>query len=299
MRRNPLPPELAGSAFRTSEARNAGVARTRLDARDLFAPFHGVRAPMDAAAETVAQRCALLHPRLNPAQFFSHTTAAELWGLPLPAGHTHTALHVSAARPGREPRTVGVTGHRLDIDIAHLTLRSGLPVPSLAETWAQLGGMLRLDDLVAAADAALHSGGVDAAELTTAANRLRRRGALDLRTALTEMRTGAESPRETLTRLAIVRAGLPEPRLNWQLRTSAGSFVARLDMAYPRYRVAVEYDGRQHADHAQFTKDADRWSNIDAEGWLLVRVLAHHFADPQRDIVARVRRALASRGWHA
>jgi very-short-patch-repair endonuclease len=93
-----------------------------------------------------------------------------------------------------------------------------------------------------------------------------------------------------------VRAGLPEPELNWTLRSEHGRFVARLDLAYPEYKVCVEYDGRQHAEGAQFLRDADRWADIEAEGWITVRVLSHHLADP-RGVVARVTRALRSRGW--
>ncbi|MGN7036330.1 DUF559 domain-containing protein [Microbacterium sp. P26] len=68
-------------------------------------------------------------------------------------------------------------------------------------------------------------------------------------------------------------------------------------MAYPDYRVAVEYDGRQHAERDQFRRDADRWPAIAAQGWQLIRVVDHHLEAPLRHIVAPVRRALESAGW--
>ncbi|WP_404434391.1 endonuclease domain-containing protein [Microbacterium lacus] len=216
-----------------------------------------------------------------------------------------------------------MTGHRLDLQPTDLTLHNGLPVPLPAETWAQLGAMLRprpprrgvawddplrarpftdrrflnRDQLIVAADGILTRGLADADELAEAASRVRRRGAIDLRQACEESRHGAESPKETETRLLIVRAGLPEPLLNWELRHPSGSFAARLDMAFPQYRVAVEYDGRHHAETEQFARDADRWAEIEGLGWTLIRVLAHHFDYPQRDIVARVRNVLVTRGW--
>lgn len=98
-------------------------------------------------------------------------------------------------------------------------------------------------------------------------------------------------------RLILVRAGLPEPELNPELRDEDGNFVARLDLAYPEYRVAVEYDGRQHAELAQFRRDADRWPAVAAQGWLLIRVVDHHLLDPVRGVVHPVSRALRSRGW--
>lgn len=295
MHRQPLPHEL-GTAFTVREARALGVARDRLTALDLRAPFHGVRARVDTAADDVLARCRIYEPRLTSAQFFSHTTAAALWGLPLPTVDS-TSLHVSTRPPGREPRTRGVRGHRLDLPIEHLTLRHGLPVPTPAETWAQLGALHRVDDLVAVGDAILTRRLAERADLEEAAQRLARRGMSGFREALPLLRAGAESPRETIVRLILERAGLPEPELNRDLRDEEGRFVARLDLAYPAYRVAVEYDGRQHAELAQFRRDADRWPAIAAQGWLLVRVVDHHLEDPTRSVVAPVDRALRSRGW--
>ncbi|PVW04252.1 hypothetical protein DEA06_09525 [Microbacterium sp. Gd 4-13] len=296
MKRAELPPSLQGASFRTNAARAAGVARDRLDAADLFAPFHGVRAPADALRDSVLDRCRLFLPRLDGLQFFSHSTAAALWQMLLPRSAEMGPLHVAACPPARAPRTTGVIGHRTDLTAEMLTLAQGLPVPSVAETWAQLGSILTLDDLVAAADGILTAGSASAEDLAAAVVRLRRRGARDLARALSEMRTGSESRPETRTRLVLSRAGLPEPELNQDLRSADGRFIARLDIAYRRYRVCVEYDGRQHAEHAQFARDADRWADIEAEGWIIVRVLAHHLADPP-SFVARVERALRSRGW--
>lgn len=272
------------------------MPRDRLAARDLRAAFHGVRALADATTEDVLSRCRIYEPRLTAAQFFSHTTAAALWGLPLPTRGSES-LHVSARPPDREPRTRGVTGHRLDLPIELSTLRHGLPVPTPAESWAQLGALNSVDDLIAIGDAILTRQLAERADLEEAAQRLTRRGVSRLREALPLLRPGAESPRETAVRLIVVRAGLPEPELNIDLCDEDGRFLARLDLAYPEYRVAVEYDGRQHAELAQFKRDADRWPAIAAQGWLLVRVVDHHLRDPARSVVAPIDRALRSRGW--
>lgn len=297
MQRTPLPPEFRDVAFRTRDAASAGVPRGRLDAADLAAPYPGVRAPAGAAASSVLERCALLLPRLEPHQFFCGTTAGVLRGVPLPAWCGREDLHVGALSPAREPRIAGVVGHRFRLSFDDLTLVGGMPVPCAAETFAQLGGMLSTDDLVCVADHLLTFGAVPLDELRSAAEVPRRRGALALREAVAVARNGAESAQETKTRLILVRAGLPEPELNWELHTSSGRFVARLDMAYPRYRVCVEYDGRQHATGDQFARDADRWTEIESEGWILVRVLAHHLRDSSPGVVRRVAHALRARGW--
>lgn len=296
MKRSPLPEELRGRAFVADEARNAGVPSRRLRAKDLARPYAGVRAPEAMPIDSTVQRCLAYLPRLTGAQFFCGLTAAELWGFPLPRRSGNLLLHVGAIAPAREPRTPGVIGHRLSLTWDDLTMRGSLPVPHPAEVWAQLGSALGLDELIVAADHVLHAHLADDDAIRAAIDRVRRRGAVDLREAIAQARAGAESPKETETRLVLVRGGLPEPELNWELRDASGRLLARLDMAYPRHRVAVEYDGRQHAERGQFERDADRWADIEANGWILIRVLAHHLAAPAL-VVTRTRRALLARGW--
>ncbi|PVE73633.1 hypothetical protein DC432_08120 [Microbacterium testaceum] len=289
MRPRPLPSDL-GPMFHVRDADSHGIPRRRLLAADLQSPFHGVRALRDHPLDGLEARCRAFLPRMAGGQFFSHTTAAALWGMPLPVP-AEGSLHVGSVPPLREPRTRGVKGHRIMMPQDGVTLLRDLPIATRVETWAQLGGILRTEDLVAAGDWAL-SEGETIRELQEAARRARRRGAVSLREAADLIRPGVESPRETAVRLVLVGAGLPEPQINWILRTSDGVFVARLDLAYPDERVAIEYDGRQHADAAQFRRDADRWRAIAQEGWTLIRVVAHHLDAPMRDVVAPVRQAL-------
>ncbi len=291
----PLPANL-GAAFHVRDADGLQVPRRRLIARDLKAPFHGVRASADTPRDSVLERCRAYLPRLRPGQFFSHVTAARLWGMPLAYGHDEV-IHVSAISPAREPRTKGVVGHRLALLPDEIVTLDGLPVTAKVATWTHLASAVSEADLVAIGDWLL-AHDVPSSALAVAAGKHRHRGIVALRSAAGLARPGSESPRESHVRLILVQAGLPEPDLNWTLRDPSGTFVARLDMAYPNHRVAVEYDGRQHADAEQFRKDADRWRAIAAQGWTLVRVVAHHLAFPERDIVAPVAAALRTAGWH-
>ncbi len=229
-------------------------------------------------------------------QFFSHITAAHLWGMPLPPWFADEPLHVSASEGWREPRDPTIRGHRLQMPADQVRDLDGMHVASPHETWCQLGGALTLDDLVAAGDFAIGRGELSSVgELRTALGRVRRAGAPVLREALPLLRPESESSPESRLRIAILAAGLPMPELQWILTDRRGGFVARLDLAYPAYRIAVEYDGRHHSDHAQFVRDADRWALIGDEGWIIVRVLSHHLADGSA--VHRIHRALRSRGW--
>ncbi|MGN8553992.1 UNVERIFIED_CONTAM: hypothetical protein OHV15_15540 [Microbacterium sp. SLM126] len=210
---------------------------------------------------------------------------------------------MSAHRPAREPRTSGVRGHRLQRrEPATLILANGLPVEHPVRAWRQAGTLWRLDDLIAAAEFLLCDRGrpqiASNEELIAEVEAMGdvRRGVL--RRALAHARGGVRSPRETHLRLLLVRAGLPEPEVNWVLHDQRGAAVAELDLAYPRWRVAPEYDGRVHAEDAsQFARDADRWDLIRGHGWDHVRILNHHMRDGGRAAVMRVRDALIRAGW--
>lgn len=307
-----LPLEFQSVAFSAADARAAGIGDRRLRASDLRTPHHGVRAPAATHPASVEARCRELLPRMASTHVFIGPTALALWGAPVPRW-TSAALHVGALLGGREPRLTGVTGRRLSLPISETTLIRGLPVVDPVEAWAQSAAPMRLDapspggpvstrslrltELVASADFLLAHRLADRAELAEVAAVARRRGALALRDAAELARPGVESPKETELRLLLLDGGLPEPEINWNLFAATSRHLARLDLAYPRYRVAVEYDGRHHAEPAQFSRDADRWAEIADEGWLLIRVLAHHLENDRAAILRRVRRALRSRGW--
>jgi hypothetical protein len=89
---------------------------------------------------------------MRQTEFFSHTTAAVLWGVPLPVLEDHR-LNVSVFRPRRAPRGANVRGHEIDPRLVRVTDLDGLPVTTPASTWASLGALLSPYDLVAAGDA--------------------------------------------------------------------------------------------------------------------------------------------------
>jgi hypothetical protein len=296
----PLLPSSLPQAFTVAQAADAGVAPGRLRGRQLSRPFHGVRVRGHLDVGSLDNACRALAPRLRDGQFFSHETALYLVGAAMPEWPYRPAVHVSSHRPAREPRTRGVVGHRLQTREPATITVDGLPVEHPVRAWRQAGRTWTRDDLVAAADS-LVSGKTAWCSVDDLGAEVVRMGdgrSGILTSALYDVRVGVRSPRETRLRLLMTAAGLPEPHVAWNVFDSRGTFVAELDLAYPRYRVAVEYDGRIHAqDERQFAKDADRWAAIHREGWHLVRILSHHLADDGRAAVALVREALLQAHW--
>jgi hypothetical protein len=241
------------------------------------------------------QRCRQFATRMGEADFFSHGTALILWGAPTPHGWDE-AIHVSAVRPRNPARTRGVVSHRLGPRTAAFRRIGGLRVEHPVRAWVQASRHLPEFELVVAADFLVAPGRRLATieQLRAEAGAMRRSR---LQPVLDRVREGSESPWETRMRLALVDGGLPEPHLAYDLRGPDRRLVARLDQAYPDYRVAVEYDGRQHADIGQFSRDADRWREIGESGWQLVRILHHHLDPDPAVAVEFVRRALLRAGW--
>ena len=102
---------------------------------------------------------------------------------------------------------------------------------------------------------------------------------------------------ESRLRMLLVLAGLPEPVVNHTEHDDHGRWVRRFDLSYPTVRVAVEYDGRQHAESdRQWQRDVDRREELDNDGWRIVVVLAKGiYREPDRTLT-RVVSALRSQG---
>ncbi|WP_345064815.1 hypothetical protein [Leifsonia kafniensis] len=263
---------------------------------DLASPFYGVRA--QAGAESLIDRCEAWAARMPSAPVFSHVTAAQLHGIPLPRRMSESAaLHVTVVKPVRTPRAVGIVGHTSD-SLPDVVLIDGLAVFGPAQTWCQLAPMLGLDEMVAAGDRVigLPTPLATADQLASAVRAYAgHRHAKKLRAAFELVRPRVESPRETRLRLLLIRAGFPEPETNRPIPLLPGRKPARGDLMYPQYKVLVEYDGQQHrTDEAQYQRDVERLADIAEAGWINVRVLK---GMSDATVLANVERALRSRGW--
>ncbi len=67
-----------------------------------------------------------------------------------------------------------------------------------------------------------------------------------------------------------------------------------MDLAYPAWRIAIEYEGDHHRDRATFRKDIVRFNRLQAAGWATLRFTADDvFKRPQK-IIEGVRHAVAA-----
>jgi len=174
---------------------------------------------------------------------------------------------------------------------------AGMPVTTAARTAYDLGRRLTLREGVQRIDALMSATGVQVADIHAVARcHPGARGLRRLRETLDLVDAGAESPYESLTRLIVVRAGFPRPVTQIEVHDRYGLVLARLDMGWPDYRVAVEFDGAQHwTDSAQRDWDIERQAALEAMGWIIVRVSAGLLYKGREAFLDRVREALLSR----
>ncbi|MFZ7088232.1 endonuclease domain-containing protein [Curtobacterium sp. RRHDQ10] len=296
--RRPLPRALRDEPFAVRDAMTRGVDRHRLGRSDLTAPFRGVRTPAVSQSgpgpRTVLETLRAFQPLLARDQAFSHTTAAMVWGIPLPRAFQGVEpIHVVTLRPDAAMRRRGVVGHR-GARSTPLERYRGVAVTDPVSTWMALGSLLDVDDLVIAADAVV--GELRLARLEHLHGAVARapgvRGVRNLRAALVDARTGSRSPGETRLRLVLTRGGLPEPERNLDV-VVAGRRIACVDLAYPAARLAIEYDSDLHrTDPAAYRKDLTRSERLKDVGWWVIRATAFDVGVGAPEFLARVRRLL-------
>ncbi|MEK8109078.1 hypothetical protein NKG94_38615 [Micromonospora sp. M12] len=107
---------------------------------------------------------------------------------------------------------------------------------------------------------------------------------------------GAESPPESHLRVRLLLGGLPRPAVQHPMRLPSG-VVLHPDLAWPKYRVAVEYDGQWHSDPEQLHRDRRRLNLLVGAGWLVLHVTSRRLHGEFPALLGEVRAALVSRGW--
>ena len=238
----------------------------------------------------------------------SHATAFLIWEFPgfLPGSHT-PGIHISRPDTMAIPRRRGVIGHVGQFFADEITTVDGVFVTTRTRTWLDCARKMSIDELTVVADHLLRHPRPEfesrtepyasLGELTEMLDRHKGTpGIRKARFALGQARIGADSAPETRLRLALCRAGLPEPVLNAATVLRSG-VVRQPDLAYPEFLVAVEYEGEGHSAAGQVVRDITREEDFSRAGWTLVRVSNRHMANDARSAVSKVRVALLAGGW--
>ncbi|MGV9762689.1 hypothetical protein [Micromonospora tulbaghiae] len=325
------PPELAWQVFRGSEAIRRGLL-----SRHHLRGASWIRLRQDVYADArldrdhaLACRAALL--RMPPGAAIAGPSAAYLHGVEHAADFTDD-VHVLLPATVRADSQPGVRVHHAPMS----STRSGLLVPVGAAAAARtsppagtnpragtnpssLGAALilagpppRTEPAACAWETAVWADPVKAVGIIDGLLRTGsvNRSALASEAARNACRPGgrraawvfgltdglAQSPPESHLRVRLVLAGLPRPVAQYPVRVSTG-LILHPDLAWPEFRVAVEYDGQWHSDADRMHLDRRRLDQLVAAGWLVLHVNGRRLRKEFPALVREIRAALVARGW--
>lgn len=279
-----VPDELCFEPFTTRHAGRLGVSSTALQSEPWRQMLRGVWVHKDLP-DNRALRVKAVKLVLARDAFICGLTVAWLSGID--PWDPRSDLVWIGSPTGRRPRArPGCFIRELTVTAADLYVVDGIAATVPTRTAYDCARWLTRVEGVVVADAYAHLGLVKAEELAAYVNSHRGvRGVRQAEQVVALMDARSESAMETRTRLFLTDAGLPAPIPQYEVFDEAGSFVARLDFAYPDLRIAIEYDGAFHWE--QRRDDDRRREALRALGWTVIVLSV--------DDLFRLRNATASR----
>ncbi len=229
----------------------------------------------------------------------SHRAAAALWRI----GGLHPGRPEVTVPRTRRVRLVDtdVRVHQsLAFDLVDATVIDGIPVTGLTRSLVDLARFTGPARLGHAVDEARRHGATwpELWECLVLHARRGRPGIVRLRTVFRE-RYGDRDPESLLERIflrLVADAGLPRPDVQVVVHDTHG-FVARVDVAYPDARIAIELDSRRwHLDAAAFEADRRKRNRLKLAGWQVLEFTWQMVTEEPRLVVAQVREALRVAG---
>ncbi|WP_240794613.1 hypothetical protein [Rhodococcus zopfii] len=195
----------------------------------------------DVARHRARARC--VQHALGGDAVLSHVTAAlfhgaDLWNPGL------SRIHITRDRRSGGRRTDHLHVHTAPLARDEIFVAGAAAVTAPARTIVDLARSLTVDEAVIAGDSLLRihpsalmgvPGALDAAA--------QRCGVASARRVVGLLDGRSESPGESLGRLRLRSAGIPEPSLQRELFTPDGTFVARVDFFWEELGVVGEFDG--------------------------------------------------------
>lgn len=281
-----LTPELP-PVFRGRDAVEAGVLTTaQLRGPLVRRLFVGIYCPAGAVVDHVVRcRAAAL---LGEGQLvLTGRSAATVRGVDL--ARTEDPVEVVVLDGHRVNRRAGLDVRGVRIDQLDHAPWHEIRIASPARTAFDVASRGPVTRAVAALDQLLHAELVSAREVASFLRGRSDDGVVHARAALSLADSRAESPPESVVRVILAQAGMDlVPQL---VVRHHGRFVARVDLGDDELRLAVEYDGRWHAERGAFTRDRERLNRLQGAGWTVITVTADMLRRP-RDVVALVAAAV-------
>lgn len=289
--------------FTLRQARALGIGQAHLDQAvadgELVRLLHGVYASekLEGTPLHRAQGAGLV---INEHSVVCDRTASWIWGVDC-FGYAELdgtpPIETCVLRWEQATERAEVCGVTRDLLPEDWVDVAGVRVTTPLRTATDLGCSLWAPRALGAMDALMRAHGFTHDDLRVMLRRYRRRrGVVQLRELVSMVDPLAESHRESWTRYFIVASGLPRPQLQVWVMVEGHRY--RLDLAYPRAKVLVEYDGEEfhQRDPEQRSNDRKRRGALRRAGWIVIVVTKADLApDSERSWLGELGAALRSR----
>lgn len=227
-----------------ADLRRHGVHPRRLASAEFVDLFTGYVTTASRPATIEAIGAVLTQERL-PGALLSHTTAAEVLGLPLPPQHLYTpggTLHITVPSADRRRAGPQVIVHRLRCP--QREPGSPLPVVVIPTVLCGIAAMLSELEMVTVLEHLLGSSGSRHRVTPLLMEGFFGigtpvRGKAALEAAYRRAVPGSRCPEHARIRRVLRGAGLPPPSLDLEVETNIPGMTVTIDMAYPERRVAI------------------------------------------------------------
>lgn len=246
---------------------------------------------MAGSADTQLQRAMAAALWAGEGSVVSHGLAAALWRM---AGYRTDVIELITPRKVA-PRD-GIRIHHLPLPPAHKTLLGPIPITTPARTLVDLAAVAPREVLEGAVDDCLRRGLVTVERLKRTAEEMSAPGRKGPGIVLALLDEGVvESALERRTLRLLRSAGFPEPERQYVIEHN-GDFLARVDLAYPEAKLAMEADGYgSHSGPGAFHKDRSRLNRLTMAGWNVLLVTDETLRQRPQEIVAQVAEGLKRR----
>ncbi|WP_240951103.1 endonuclease domain-containing protein [Bifidobacterium olomucense] len=269
----------------------------------------------------IIQHCTEVAQRAGKPLLFGMTTSLMLQAVPLPSNCAMDPDRLHTVSSSKRQRMHSLRGlvqphvWTLLKTARNVRINQYVYALDLFHTWAQMATHLPLRELVILGesiiaaldlrtnDSATDFGGHIRSFIALSKSPLSFHGKKKCQTATGLMIPGARSPKESESHLLLRSHGIPHPILNYHVPDSSFKTGApmTLDMAWPDFLVAVEYDGDQHrTDREQWRRDQEKRNRLRARGWEIILATAGNLGhdESRAEFAFLVARTLERGGAH-
>ncbi|HWC23448.1 MAG TPA: DUF559 domain-containing protein [Flexivirga sp.] len=277
--------------FTTQEGFAAGLCRRDLAGDDYRQLFRGGYARVGARPPYL-QLLKFGLRAVPSAHFVNEHSAGRLYGGITPAA---SDLHFGTrVRHKSNLRGICLRFYKNDPD---LVMHQGVLATTPGQTFLDMARPLEFIDLLVFGDSLVRNAPCSPVYLRQFVADKSAHGAQLAREVAAMVRSNVRSPNKSRLRLLIVSGGLPEPEINHVVTDNRTSKWREIDLAYPEWKVAVEFDGSHHFERRQRDKDILRQEELEALGWKTVVITSTAmYGEPLRVLVRITDKIVAADG---